>query len=544
MKKIKEYIVLVKELMTLIKELKKVMILAIICGSIGHIIATLLPTFGAYALFKYKSIGLFNFIFIMILFSILRSVLKYVEQLCNHFVAFRVLEIIRDKVFKKLRSLGIAYINKKDTGNLISLITSDIELLEVFYAHTISPVLIFIIHTTFYVIILSKIHIIFGLCLLVFHLIMALFIPYLVSKRGSDIGKENREDISHLNSYLIDTFRGIEESLLYFNSKNRRKEMLYLTDRLNVSSKKLSKINGENNAISSIVIMFANIVMLLISSYLYRNNILDAFHLIVVNVCFISSFGPVSALSNLSNNLLVTFASGERIISLLNEKPLVNKVIKGKEVSSSSLKVSNVSFSYNDKKVLDDISFNVNKGEILGIKGKSGYGKSTLLKLIMRFYDVDSGSIKIGDIDLKDINTKSIIKNGVYISQYTYLFKGTILDNLKIGKKDATMDEIIFATKKASIHDFIMELKDNYNTKILDVENSLSTGEKQRLSLARAFLKNPKILLLDEPTSNIDALNESVILKSIYESKDDKAIILVSHKKSTLRIADTIISFS
>lgn len=542
MSKIREYMQLVKKLIVLVSPLKLFMILAILFGSIGHIIATLIPVIGGYALIK-AMIGKFYFfklITILVIFALLRSVLRYLEQLCNHFVAFRVLEIIRDRVFKALRRLAPAKMENTNTGELITIITSDIELLEVFYAHTISPISIAFIHTLFLTILMFKINVLYAVVLVIFHLIMAIIVPIITSNRAKSIGDIQRKNLSDINSSIIDTFYGIEESAQYQFGGERRSEMLEYTKKLSRSATRLSRIYGGNMALSNSVILIGNICILISAMYLYKFGYVNKIEVVVPIIAFMSSFGPVSALSNLANNLVTTFACGKRVMSLLEEVPEVEEVVNGKDINFEEIDVSKVSFSYGSEEVLKDFDLAVKKGEILGLKGKSGCGKSTLLKLIMRFYDVDSGKIEENKINIKEINTKTLRKNHCYITQSTHLFNGTILDNLKIAKEDATMEEIKVACRKASIGEFIEELPNGYNTKVGDIENSLSTGEKQRISVARGFIQNGDLLLLDEPTANIDSLNEGIILKSIWEESKDKAVILASHKDSTLRISDRI----
>lgn len=542
MKKLQEYLILVKKLIVLVKPLTGVMVLAILFGSLGHIIATAIPFVGGYGIIKVKEMefGIKNLVIILFTFAILRSLLRYFEQLCNHYVAFKVLEIIRDKIFKALRKLAPAKMEGIDSGEMVSIITSDIELLEVFYAHTISPVSIAFIHTIFYTIVLSKFNIIYSFILLIFHIIMAILIPIITSNRARNIGDVQRKAVSDLNSSIMDTFYGIGESTQYFTGSNRRDEMILKTKKLNRASKELSKIYGENLGLSSSVIMFGNIIFMVTALYLYKNKNVDLVAMVVPMIIFMSSFGPVSALSNLANNLLTTFACGKRVINLLEEEPMVESNSRGKNIEFNDLSVEGISFSYKDEKVLDNFNLELKKGDILGLSGKSGCGKSTVLKLIMRFYDSKFGKILENGIDIKDINTESLRKNHTYITQSTHLFKGTIADNLRIAKQDATDDEILEACKKASVHDFIKDLPNGYDTEVEVLGSSLSTGEKQRISIARGFLHGGKLMLLDEPTSNIDSLNEGIILKSLWEETKDKAVIIVSHKLSTLRIANRI----
>ena len=253
-----------------------------------------------------------------------------------------------------------------------------------------------------------------------------------------------------------------------------------------------------------------------------------------------SSYGPVVALSNLSNNLLQTLASGERVLGLLQEAPTVNEITNGKNITDTTITVNNVSFSYKDTPILKDVSLEFKKGSITGISGCSGCGKSTLMKLIMHFYETGNGEIQIGGINVNEINTSSLRQNMAYVTQDTYLFDSTIEENLRIAKRDATEAELIEACTKANIYKFIKDLPNGFKTKVGELGDTLSGGERQRLGIARAFLHNSPIILLDEPTSNLDSLNESIILNALKTNCEDKTIIIVSHRQSTMSIADHI----
>lgn len=451
---------------------------------------------------------------------------------------------IRDKIFKKLRELSPAKLDSKDSGHLISIITSDIELLEVFYAHTISPVLIACIHTFVLAIIIWRINIKLAVILIIFHFIMAIVVPVITSARSKNLGAEQRNSLSKLNSSILDTFKGIDQCIQY-DFGEKRKEQINKNNRefKNISSK-LSKVNGENFGLSNAVILLGNAVMLFVSTNLYLKEQINLAGLFVSVVLFVSSFGPVSALSALANNLIITFACGQRVMDLLDEEPLVKEQKMGKDLVFDNLEVNDLSFSYSkDVPVLENINLNLKLNEVIGIKGKSGCGKSTLLKLIMHFYKPSNGEILINGTELDDINSNSLWDNISYVTQSTHIFKGTIYENLRIAKENATDEEIIEACKKASIHDFIETLPKKYDTYLDDTNINLSTGERQRLSVARAFLRDSKLILLDEPTANIDAINEGMILKSISEESNEKGIIILSHKDSSLRITKKIIEF-
>lgn len=547
MNKIKQYKNLIGKLLQLVKDLKFQMICAVFFGAIGHIFATLIPGLGGYSLAKLildKDVNLKTIIGIIFILAILRAVFKYIEQLFNHYVAFKTLAIIRDKIFKKLRELGPAKMEEKNKGKLISIITADIELLEVFYAHTISPICIAIIHTLVFLIILYSFSPLYALVLLISHLILAIIVPIVTEKSARDIGAVQREDLSALNSKILEAFKGLKEIINFNYEKTLLKEINNLTRKLNKSAKILSKKSGENFALSSAIIIIANLIFVIVGANLYIKNKVDILGLIFPLTIFISSFGPTSALSNLANNLILTFACAKRVLGLLDEKAEVEENIMGEEIIYNDLEFNKVVFSYDNTTLIENFDLKTNLNEVIGLSGKSGCGKSTVIKLLMRFYDPNKGEIYLNNENLKTIKTSNLRENISYTSQETHLFKGTIRDNLKIVKEDATEEELIIATKKANIYEFIASLEKGFDTEIVKENKLLSTGQIQRLALARMFLRKSTLYILDEPTANIDALNEGIILKSLYKEKEDKTIIISSHRKSSLRICNNIIKMN
>lgn len=542
MKKFKEKINFIRELLSLVSPLKFQMSLAVLFGSIGHILATFIPALGALFvgfIMTGKNFEIKTLIIILVLFSIFRSVLKYLEQLLNHYVAFRTLAIIRDRVFKSLRRLAPQKMDTKEKGELISIITSDIELLEVFYAHTISPVLIFIIHTTTLFIIVLRLDIVYGLILFLFHIILGVVVPIFTRNKNREGGMEERYEVGRLNGFILESFKGIKELINFSYGESRLHELNNLTDELNKKKKKLSKEAGKNIAISNAVVIFGTLIFMIAISL--RKNTVNPLNSLVAITIFISSFGPSSALSSLANNLITTFACGKRVLDLLKEEPLTREIENGVDFNYKDLEVEEIGFSYGENKLFENFSMGAKTGEIIGISGNSGSGKSTFIKILMRFFDVEKGSVRYNKTEVKNINTKSLRENISYTEQKTHLFKGTIRDNLKIAKQDATDLEIIEALKKASIYDFVKSLPEGIDTNIVDDKEMISEGQKQRLQLARMFLRDSKLFLLDEPTANIDALNEAVILKSLYEERNNRTIIMSSHRISTLKIADKIL---
>ena len=531
------------KLITLVKPLIGFMFLAIIAGVIGNLAAIFIPAYSSYVIANIVSradqINLNMSFILLIVLAISRGFLRYVEQLCNHFIAFKLLAIIRNKVFRALRRLAPAKLEGKEKGNLISLITSDIELLEVFYAHTISPIFIAFVTSVIVVSILFAYSVKAAIFAMISYLIVGLFLPIFSSKSGKKEGLELRNEFADLNSYLLDSLRGMKEVIQYSYGEKRLDYIDETTVKLNRKQERIKVFEAQNRGFTTSIVALLGLIMFVIM----KNEMVDIFDinkLIVVTVLFMSSFGPVIALSSLSANLRSTFASGDRVLNILEEKPQVLEVYDQNKTYFRDLKIEDITFSYNDEIILNDFNLSLENGEKLAIFGKSGSGKSTLLKLIMRFWDVDKGEIKISDRNIKQVNTKDLRDIENYMTQETYLFQGSILENIKIAKKDASLNEVIEACKKASIHDFICSLKDGYETNVGELGEKLSSGEKQRIGLARVFLHDAPLYILDEPTSNLDALNEGIILNAISK-EENKSMLIVSHRKSALNIADKTI---
>ena len=544
------------QLIGLVKPLLIFMISAILLGTIGYLCAIFLTILAGQVLahglipqlfFRMKNTRLVympvqTIMTIMIVIALLRGILHYLEQYCNHYIAFRLLAIIRHKVFEALQKLCPAKLESRDKGNLISIITTDIELLEVFYAHTISPIAIALLTSLIMVVFIGHYHILAGLLALVAYIVVGVVIPIINGKLGSEEGMAFRTRFGELNSFVLDSLRGLDETIQYGQGKKRKQEISerskYLADMQNY----LSYREGEQRSITNTVILLASFGMLFLTLFLYLNHELGFEGIITCTLAMMGSFGPVIALSSLSNNLNQTLASGERVLSLLEEQPLVEEVEGDQETSDSfkGAQIDHVTFSYDDETILDDYSLKLEPGKITGIHGVSGSGKSTLIKLLMRFWNINQGSITIDGDEIKQIPTKHLRDMESYVTQETHLFHDSIANNIAIAKPDASRAEIMEAAKKASIHDFIMTLPKGYDTEVGELGDTLSGGEKQRIGIARAFLHDAPMILMDEPTSNLDSLNEGIILKSLKESSTQKTIVLVSHRVSTMNIADTV----
>lgn len=544
------------QLIGLVKPLLIFMIAAILLGTVGYLCAIFLTILAGQVLAHGLIPQLFyrmrnprlvfmpvkTVLTIMIVIALLRGILHYLEQYCNHYIAFRLLAIIRHKVFEALQKLCPAKLESRDKGNLISIITTDIELLEVFYAHTISPICIAFLTSLFMVLFIGYYHYLAGSLALIAYIIVGVIIPVINGKLGSAEGMTFRNNFGELNSFVLDSLRGLDETIQYNQGEERKQEIIERSKQLAKQQEYLSYREGAQRSITNTVILLASFGMLFLTLFLYLNHELGFEGIITCTLSMIGSFGPVVALSSLSNNLNQTLASGERVLSLLEEKPLVEEVEGDKETNDSfkGATLNHVTFSYDDETILDDYSLKLEPGKITGIHGVSGSGKSTILKLLMRFWDVHQGSITVDEEEIKQIPTKHLRNMESYVTQETHLFHDSIANNIAIAKKDATREEIMEAAKKASIHDFIMALPKGYDTEVGELGDTLSGGEKQRIGIARAFLHDAPMILMDEPTSNLDSLNEGIILKSLKESSKQKTIVLVSHRASTMNIAETV----
>lgn len=529
------------QLIGLVIPLLPVMLIAIILGVLGYLCAIFLTIIAGYGLVQGRLFIIDNHVFVMLVtLAVMRGVLHYGEQYCNHFIAFKLLALIRHKVFTTLRKLCPARLEGKDKGNLISIITSDIELLEVFYAHTISPIVIAVITSLTMVLFIGHYSPWAALLASAAYLTVGAVIPLIHGRKGSAAGMEFRTSFGDLNSFLLDSLRGVEETIQYNNGKERLEQIQERSNELARLQKRLNILEASQRSVTNMVILVFSFGMLFLMTWMHLSGAIDFKALLVTTIAMMGSFGPVVALSNLSNNLNQTLASGERVLSLLEEMPLVEEVTGEEEIDFTGAEVKNVNFSYEDEQILEDYSISIPERTIIGIHGQSGSGKSTLLKLLMRFWDVKSGQIDISGKNVRHLNTTNLRNMESYVTQETYLFHDSIANNIAIGKPRASREEIIQAAKKASIHELICTLPKGYDTNVGELGDTLSGGEKQRIGIARAFLYDAPLILLDEPTSNLDSLNEGIILKSLEESCDKKTVVLVSHRKSTMSLAEVV----
>ena len=538
--------VVMGHLLKLVTPLAHIMAFTITMGTLGFLAAIFIMVLGAMGL-----VNLLNFdthlsfsgiLTALIVLAVARGALRYLEQMSGHYIAFKLLALLRDKVFSSLRRLAFVKLQDKQAGQLVSLVTNDIELLEVFYAHTIAPIMIAFFTSAILLLVFGHLSGWFVLVALAAYLTVGVILPIITTKLAREDGRRYRELVGEMNDFFLDSVRGMKEIQLFGYAKQRLNEIQQRSQKIDTAFERIKDQEAKVRVYTEVAVSAFNIIMLFTGLILFSLDKIDFSAFLIGVILLMSSYGPVIALSNLSSNLLQTLASGERVLSLLAEEPELKDVESAVDLKEvSRIDVENVSFAYGEEQILSDVSLSVKKGEILGIHGRSGSGKSTLLKLLMRFYDPKSGSIKINGESLPNINTRSLRDNMAYITQQTYIFNETIEENIRLARRDATLEEIMEAAKKASIHDFILSLPQGYQTKMTELGGNLSDGEKQRIGIARAFLHNAPIILLDEPTSNLDSLNEAMILKSLLDVKAEKLIILVSHRQSTMAICDQVI---
>ena len=538
---------IVARLIVLVKPMLPIMLAAIVMGVAGHFCATFITIFGGFGILTAAGLpsplGTVGTAFVCILlFALLRGVLRYAEQASNHYIAFKLLALIRDKVFGALRRLTPAKLEGRDRGDLISLITADIEALEVFYAHTISPICIAAICVIGMTCFVGSYHILPALVLLAGYLLVGVVLPIWSAKRGDRVAREYRQTLADTNSYVLESLRGLRDTLQYQDTDARAAGITAHSEALGEKQKALKYREGITVAVTNTLILLTVLCVLGVSLHLYQTGELGAEGVLICTLSALSSFGPVVALANLGASLTQVFASADRVLDLLDEEPVTADVTNGTHTAFAGAEARKVSFSYADEEVLHDLSLTIPEKRIVGITGRSGSGKSTFLRLLMRFWDVNSGSIRFGSEDIRRVNTAALRAQESLVTQETELFDDTIENNIRIAKRDATHEEVEAACRKAALDGFIRSLPKGYDTPVGELGGALSGGERQRIGVARAFLHDAPFLLLDEPTSNLDSLNEGVILKAVRAECKDKTVLLVSHRKSTMAAADVTYS--
>ena len=534
-------------LVGLTRPLLPVMALAIVLGVLGSLAAIFLTVFAAYGLLdaagSWGAIPLGMACALVIVCGVVRGPLRYGEQLCNHYLAFKILALVRDKVFGKMRTLAPAKLEGRDKGDLVSLLTGDIELLEVFYAHTLSPAAIALIVSVVMVAFTATLSPLLAAYAAFSYAVVGIAVPWISSKASGTGGREVRDAIGSMNAFVLDSLRGLRETLQFGRADDRARELACRMGSLAKVEGRLKDRTAVAMAATGAVVLALDMGMLLAAMHLANSGTIAFGPAAIACAALMSSFGPVIAVANLGSTLQQTLASGARVLDVLDESPQTLEIEDGVSLDGfNGAAASHVDFSYGDACVLSDVELSIQPGQVVRIAGRSGSGKSTLLKLFMRFWDVDSGAIKVSEHDVRRVATASLRQVEGFMTQETHLFAGTVRDNLAFAKPGASDAEILAACEKASIADFVRRLPAGLDTQVGELGDALSGGERQRLGLARVFLHDAPFVLLDEPTSNLDALNEAAVLRALADNRAGKTVLLVSHRPSAAAIADVTYS--
>ena len=531
----------------LVRPLSGFMVISVLCGVAGFCCATFLPVLAVWeacsiVLRQEPPLPLGVCLGTLALMALLRGILRYAEQICNHYIAFKLLAHIRSEVFASLRRLAPARLSGVDRGSLISTLTSDIELLEVFFAHTISPVCIAALMLVVMVAFTGSFAWQLGLVMLVAQLVVGAVVPIMVFRVSGNGGRVVRDRAAGLSTFVLDGLRGLTEVLQFDVGASRLRTLDERSRRLAGAQRAISAVGSTGSAAADAAIAAFSLAELLVGVNLHMAGVVDASAVAISAAAMLGSFGPAVALASLGSTLQGTLAAAHRVIDVLEEEPVVEEVSEGDTISFGGAAAKNASFSYGRKRILDNVTVEIPKGSIVGIAGKSGSGKSTLCRLMMRFWDVDRGQISISDQRIDTIRTDNLRDMEALVEQDTYLFHQSIRDNLLIAKPHAIQSELDAACRAASVYDFIMGLPEGYDAEVGELGDTLSGGERQRLGLARAFLHDAPLLILDEPTSNLDSLNEGIILCSLDRQRRKRTVLLVSHRASTMAVADRVYS--
>ena len=530
-------------LVGLVRPLAPWMALAVVLGVLGFGAAIFLTVFGVYALVDLagfpQTVGYGAALALVAVCGVARGPLRYGEQLCNHYLAFKLLALVRDRVFAALRRLAPAKLEGRDKGDLVSLVTGDIELLEVFYAHTLSPAIIAFVVSAGMTAFVATISPALGLLALASYLLVGVAVPYASSKASGMGGRELREGLGGMNAFVLDSLRGLRETLQFGRAAERSRELDERMDELARAEARLKGRGALAMSLTNGLVLALDVAMVLASGTLCLSGAIAPDGALVATAALMSSFGPVIAVANLGSTLQQTLASGGRVLELLDERPQTEEVDDGADLGTfSGAAVRRVDFSYGGHPVLDDVSLHIEPGSVVHLAGRSGSGKSTLCKLLMRFWDATRGVVEVSGTDVRRANTASLRETQGYMTQETHLFAGTIGENILLAKPSASPEELAEACRKAALSGLIERLPRGLDTPVGELGETLSGGERQRIGLARVFLHDAPFVLLDEPTSNLDSLNEAAVLRALSEGRGDKTVVLVSHRASTAAIAD------
>ncbi|MDT0090418.1 ABC transporter ATP-binding protein [Listeria marthii] len=528
---------IIRWLLKFVRPLRGKMILAILLGIISNLSVIMISLIGAYgilAVILQQPLNPYKWLLVMVGCGVVRGLARYAEQYLNHDIAFRLLAIIRERIFATLRKLGPARLSGKKSGDLITAITTDVEALEVFFAHTISPVFIAVGTTIATVGFLATYDIGLALILLLGQILVGVVLPMISYSRNKKIGTAYQKEFVGLNQAVMENIASLQDIFQFKLAEERLAKLTGRGEKLNEQYQKRLRQGSELQILGEWALIGTATLILVLGSFWQ----LPLETVLIGTVLSLSSFGSVLALNALGTALLTTFASGKRLYTLTEEKPVVTFNGQLELTDFESAELEKVRFSHDGKQpILNDLSLELPKGKWLGIGGESGSGKSTLVKLLMRYWDPD-GQVRLNNQALPEITESSLHQMEGVMEQSTFLFEDTLGNNIRLGKKEATLEEVKEAAQKAALDKWIETLPEGYETIIGGQSRNLSDGERQRIGLARLFLHNAPLLLLDEPTSNLDYINEQAILNTLRSEIQDKTVLVISHRRTTLALAE------
>ena len=539
---------LTKRLLKIAATLKKFFVISTIVSIIGNIAQMGLMGFGAAFILsvagKLKYANSVTYCILMIISGILIVTCRYLEGYFSHAGSYELLAKMRVDMFGTLRKLAPGSLIGRNNGDIMAIAIADIESIEFFFAHTIGPLFTVILLPLVTLIIAGSIDMLFVYALLPIYLIISVIIPILAIKLGRNIGIGYRQKLGELKIFLLDSVYGLSEIQIFDYGKRRNEELEAVNRNINRSIHQLAYHRQLVVSTPTFFIYLARIAVIAVASYLALKGNIDTTGIIILSFLVSASFSSTQSLTTVVSSLLETYAAAQRYFDLEDMVPVVNEIVEPKELKNiDKIEFINVSFSYPEinRKIIENMNLTINFKDKIGLVGESGIGKSTLIRLLLRFYDVTSGQILINGIDIKEYSLQDLRQRIGTLEQDTFLFNDSIAANIALGKPKATKEEIVKAAQMAGIHELIIRLPGQYDTMMGELQNRLSGGEKQRIGIARVLLVDPDFLVMDEPTSSLDVINEKGLLKTLAEQFENKTWLIVSHRPSSLTGCDRVI---
>ncbi len=539
---------LTKRLLKIAATLKKFFVISTIVSIIGNISQMGLMGFGAAFILsvagKLKYANSVTYCILMIMSGILIVTCRYLEGYFSHAGSYELLAKMRVDMFGTLRKLAPGSLIGRNNGDIMAIAIADIESIEFFFAHTIGPLFTVILLPLVTLIIAGGIDMLFVYALLPIYLIISVIIPILAIKLGRNIGIGYRLKLGELKIFLLDSVYGLSEIQIFDYGKRRNEELEAVNRNINRSIHQLAYHRQLVVSTPTFFIYLARIAVIAVASYLALKGNIDTTGIIILSFLVSASFSSTQSLTTVVSSLLETYAAAQRYFDLEDMVPVVNEIVEPKELKNiDKIEFINVSFSYPEinRKIIENMNLTINFKDKIGLVGESGIGKSTLIRLLLRFYDVTSGQILINGIDIKEYSLQDLRQRIGTLEQDTFLFNDSIAANIALGKPKATKEEIVKAAQMAGIHELIISLPEQYDTMMGELQNRLSGGEKQRIGIARVLLVDPDFLVMDEPTSSLDVINEKGLLKTLAEQFENKTWLIVSHRPSSLTGCDRVI---